>query len=80
MSLAYGYDLKDDDKILEAPNKLSSILRPLVMPVRGALIDTLPFCAISKILTCMHVVSHVFSAVHSFMDPIPQLRTISQNR
>ena len=58
MSLTFGYDLKDDDKILEAPNKLSSILRPLIIPGRGALIDTLPFCAISQFLSCIPVVSH----------------------
>jgi hypothetical protein len=45
MSLTFGYDLKDGDKILEAPDKLASILRPVTVPVRGALVNLLPFCA-----------------------------------
>ncbi|KAF8504866.1 cytochrome P450 [Russula emetica] len=43
MSLTFGYDLKDGDKILEAPNQLAIILRPLAVPARGALINLLPF-------------------------------------
>ncbi len=45
MSLTFGYDLKDNDKISEAPNQLANILRPLAVPGRGALINLLPFCA-----------------------------------
>ena len=45
MSLTYGYDLKDGDKILEAPAQLSEILSPLVLP-GGALVNHLPFCAL----------------------------------
>ena len=46
MSLTFGYDLKDGDKILEASNQLASIIRPLAAPVRGALVNLLPFCAV----------------------------------
>ncbi len=42
MSLTFGYDLKDNDKILEATTQLSNILRPLSTPGRGALINLLP--------------------------------------
>ena len=45
MSLTFGYDLKDGDKILEASNQLASIVRPLTVPVRGALVNLLPFRA-----------------------------------
>ncbi len=45
MSLTFGYDLKDGDKISEAPDKLASILRPVAVPGRGALVNLLPFCA-----------------------------------
>ena len=45
MSLTFGYDLKDGDKILEASNQLIEILRPLAAPVRGALVNLLPFRA-----------------------------------
>jgi hypothetical protein len=45
MSLTFGYDLKDGDKILEAPNQLAVILRPLAIPARGALVNLLPFRA-----------------------------------
>ncbi|KAH9994259.1 cytochrome P450, partial [Russula vinacea] len=42
MSLTYGYDLKDGDKILEAPVQVAKLLAPLVRP-GAALINHLPF-------------------------------------
>ena len=45
MSLTYGYDLKEGDKILEAPNQISGILSPLLLP-GAALVNHLPFCAL----------------------------------
>jgi hypothetical protein len=45
MSLTFGYDLKDGDKFVEASNQLASITRQLAVPVRGALVNLLPFCA-----------------------------------
>jgi hypothetical protein len=47
MSLTYGYDLKDGDKILEAPVQANELLSPLVAP-GGALVNHLPFCAITR--------------------------------
>jgi hypothetical protein len=32
MSLVYGYDLKENDKIVEAPVQLGNILARLVLP------------------------------------------------
>ena len=43
MSLTFGYDLKDGDKILEAPKQLNSLLKGLA-PARMALLH-LPFRA-----------------------------------
>jgi hypothetical protein len=42
MSLVYGYDLKKNDKIIEAPVQLGHILARLVLP-GAALVNTLPF-------------------------------------
>lgn len=42
MSLVYGYDLKEDDKIVEAPVELGNILARLVLP-GAALVNYLPF-------------------------------------
>ena len=45
MSLTYGYNLKDADKMLEAPIQVAKLLSPLVRP-GAALINHLPFCAV----------------------------------
>ena len=47
MSLTFGYDLKDGDKILEATEQQAKILNKMV-PSIGAPINLLPFCMISK--------------------------------
>ena len=56
MSLTYGYDLKDGDKMLEAPTQASKILSPLVVP-GGALVNHLPFRKLSD-FPAMVVVPH----------------------
>ena len=43
MSIVYGYDLKENDKIIEAPVELSNILARLVLP-GAALVNYFPFC------------------------------------
>ena len=48
MSLTFGYDLKDGDKILEATEQQTKILNKLA-PTIGAPINLLPFCIISKL-------------------------------
>ena len=57
MSLAYGYDLKDGDKMLEAPVEASKIMTPLVVP-GAVLVNYLPFCALSDF--------HPSSRTHSY--------------
>jgi hypothetical protein len=49
MSLTLGYDLKDGDKILEAPKELNSILRRLA-PAGIAQAYLFPFCAVSNFI------------------------------
>jgi hypothetical protein len=49
MSLTYGYDLKDGDKILEAPVQTNEFLSPLLVP-GATLVNHLPFCAIARFI------------------------------
>jgi hypothetical protein len=42
MSLMYGYDLNENDKIVEAPVQLGKVLGRLVLP-GAALVTYLPF-------------------------------------
>jgi hypothetical protein len=79
MSVTYGYDLKDHDKILEAPEWGAEILSGLVLP-GAALVNHLPFCTVSDFVPAILVMSHSrFSAAHSFVGPILQLQTIGTN-
>ena len=57
MSLTYGYDLKDGDKILEAPVQAGEIMSPLLLP-GGALVNLLPVCAVSDFLHAILIGSH----------------------
>jgi hypothetical protein len=60
MSLTYGYDLKDGDKILEAPHQTTRLMAPLVLP-GAALVNHVPICAISNFIPAMlGVASHLF--------------------
>ena len=57
MSATYGYDLKDGDKILEAPVQTSDTLTTLTLP-GAALVNDIPICVASYIIPAMLVVSH----------------------
>ena len=57
MSLTYGYDVKDGDKMLEAPVQVAKLLAPLLRP-GGALINYLPFCVVSNLIPAILAVSH----------------------
>ena len=64
MSLTYGYDLKDGDKILEAPVQATKIMSPLILP-GAALVNHLPFCAVSDFHPChASSASQLFSVRH----------------
>ncbi len=45
MSLTYGYDLTDGDKMLEAPHQTTRLMAPLVLP-GAALVNHVPICAV----------------------------------
>ena len=47
MSLTFGYDLKDGDKILEAPVQIGELLSPLMLP-GATLVNHVPLCAITR--------------------------------
>jgi hypothetical protein len=57
MLLTYGYDLKDGDKIVEAPVQVAEILEPFLKP-GAALINSLPFCAVPTFIPAMLAVPH----------------------
>jgi hypothetical protein len=57
MSLTYGYDLKEGDKILEAPVQATEIHAPLILP-GAALINHVPFCAVSNFIPAMPAVPY----------------------
>lgn len=46
MSITFGYDLKTNDKMVEAPDLISKLLVPFAVPGR-ALVNYFPFCAFS---------------------------------
>ena len=80
MSLTFGYDLKDGDKILEAPKQLNILLRGLAS-AGIAILYFVPFCAVSNFVpACYQYLRAIISAARSFMGPIPQLRTIGPKR
>lgn len=79
MSLTYGYDLKDGDKILEAPHRTTKLMAPLVLP-GAALVNHVPICAISNFVPAVLGPPHIyFSAAHPFLGPILQLQTGGTN-
>ena len=59
MSLTYGYDLKDGDKILEAPVQASDLMTPLVLP-GAALVNYIPICVVFSLFLAMLVASHSY--------------------
>jgi hypothetical protein len=66
MSFTYGYDLKDGDKILEAPVQAGELLSPLILP-GAALVNYLPFCAISRFIPVIPPASHLYFQCGTFL-------------
>ena len=66
MSLTYGYDLKDGDKILEAPVQMNELLSPLMLP-GSTLVNHLSFCAITRFIPAMLPASHSYSQCGTFL-------------
>jgi hypothetical protein len=63
MSLTFGYDLKDGDKILEAPLQVNRLLGSLAQP-GAALVNYFPFCAVSDFILAASSVSWLSSVRH----------------
>jgi hypothetical protein len=55
MSVAYGYDLKGGDKLLEAPAQIMKLMSRLILPGR-ALVNYLPFRAVLNLVPAIQVV------------------------
>jgi hypothetical protein len=49
MSITFGYDLKKDDRMVEAPDQISILMRPFNVP-GPALVNYLSFCALSNFI------------------------------
>ena len=66
MSVTYGYDLKDGDKILEAPVQTGELMSPLVLP--GAiLVNHIPFCAMARFIPAILPASHSHFQCDTFL-------------
>ena len=59
MSFAFGYDLKYGDKIVEPPAQIIKLMRPFNVP-GPALINYLPFCALSNFIPVLLVVPNSY--------------------
>jgi hypothetical protein len=65
MSLTYGYDPKAGDKILEAPVQANGLLSPLLRP-GAALVNHLPFCAITRFISTISLSSDIYFKCGTF--------------
>jgi hypothetical protein len=65
MSLTFGYDLKDGDKIFEPPVQINELLSPLVLP-GATLVNHLPFCAITRLIPAILPASHSYFQCGTF--------------
>ena len=66
MSFTYGYDLKDDDKILEALVQADELFSPVVLP-GAALVNHLPFCAIARFVPAIPPASDGYFQCGTFL-------------
>ena len=65
MSFTYGYDPKDGDEILEAPIQANGLLSPLLRP-GAALVNHVPFCAISRFIPAILLASDIYFQCSTF--------------
>ena len=66
MSLTYGYDVKEGDKMLEAPVQTTELMSPLVAP-GATLVNHLPFCATNRFMPAILPVSHGYFQCGTFL-------------
>jgi hypothetical protein len=57
MSITFGYDLKKGDRMVEAPHQVIQLMGPFTVP-GVALVNYLPFCALSNFIPTVPVVSN----------------------
>jgi hypothetical protein len=69
MSLAYGYELQENDDILVPVQKTSEIMSQVVLP-GAALVNHLPFCTGPTFHYQLRFLSGLFSAIHPFVDSL----------
>jgi hypothetical protein len=66
MSIAFGYDLKKGDRMVEAPDQVVELMKPF--PVPGvALVNYLPFCALSNSILTVLVVPNGYFQCGAFL-------------
>jgi hypothetical protein len=70
MSLTFGYDVIDGDKILEAPLQMIKMLAPLALP-GGALVNYLPFCAVLNFLLRQQFLTAILFSVRHIPSWVP---------
>jgi len=70
MSVAYGYDLKGGDKILEAPVQATKLMSRLVSPGQ-ALVNYLPFRAVLGFVLAIPAMPHSFFSVRYIPSWVP---------
>jgi len=66
MSFTYCYDLRDCDKILEAPIQVIALLSPLALP-GVCVLNNLSFCAITRIIPAVLSASHGYFQCGTFL-------------
>ena len=66
MSLTYGYDLTDGDKMLEAPHQTTKLMAPLVLP-GAALVNYLPICTVSNFINAILVMPYSYCQCGTFL-------------
>ena len=55
MSIAFGYDVKKGDRMVEVPDQIIQLMGPFALP-GAALVNYLPFCALSNFVPVVLVV------------------------
>jgi hypothetical protein len=66
MSITFGYDLKDGDKILEASKQLVSMMRGFA-PAGMILMFLFPFCAVSDFIPAPSISSQSHCQCDTFL-------------
>ena len=66
MSITFGYDLKKRDRMVEAPDQIIKLMTPFGVP-GAALVNYLPFCALSDFTPAVLVVPNSYRQCGEFL-------------